>query len=505
MSDGAGDVDVLIVGAGISGIGAAYRLQTTHPGRTYAIIEGRDGVGGTWDLFRFPGIRSDSDMFTLGYPFRPWAEPTSIADGGSILRYLKDTAAEFGIDRHIRFGRTVVAAAWSSARQRWTVEVRTTDGDTERWTCAFLYLCCGYYRYDQGYTPDIPGLSTFAGPTVHPQHWPEDLDVTGKRIVVVGSGATAVTLVPALAQRGAQVTMLQRSPSWMISVPSTDPLAEKLRRRLPGRAGDVAARWKNILFTQAFYQICRRAPEVAKRMLRAGLTRMLPDPAALETDFNPRYDPWDQRLCAVPDADFFRAMRAGTAQVVTDQIARVTPTGVTLASGRTLEADVLVTATGLQVVAWGCIALTVDGAAVEPGATLAYRGCLVSGVPNLAFCIGYINASWTLRADLVARYVCRLLTYMDAHGFGSATPRSPGAIPTRPLLDLASGYVKRSLAALPKQGTRSPWVLRQSYLSDRVGMDLGSVARDMEFTVATVPRSVAQLSPDCADVAAADR
>jgi monooxygenase len=483
MSDGACDVDVLIVGAGISGIDAAYRLQTTHPERTYAIVEGRDAIGGTWDLFRFPGIRSDSDMFTLGYPFRPWTEAKVIADGGSILRYVQETAAEFGIDRHIRFGRAVVAAAWSSDRQRWSVEVRTSEGNTEQWTCSFLFLCCGYYRYDKGYTPDIPGLATFAGPTVHPQSWPEDLDVAGQRIVVVGSGATAVTLVPALAERGAQVTMLQRSPTWMISVPVTDPLSEALRRRLPARVGNVAARWKNILFTQAFYQICRLAPETAKRMLRAGLTRMLPDPTALETDFNPRYDPWDQRLCAVPDADFFRAMRAGTVQVVTDQIATVTPSGVTLASGRELPADVLVTATGLQVVAWGGIAVTVDGAAVEAGHTLAYRGCLVSGVPNLAFCIGYVNASWTLRADLVARYVCRLLTHMDAHGYVAATPRSPGVMPTRPLLDLTSGYVRRSLAVLPKQGTSSPWVLRQSYLHDRFDMDLGNVARDMEFTV----------------------
>ncbi|HEY0815536.1 MAG TPA: NAD(P)/FAD-dependent oxidoreductase [Pseudonocardia sp.] len=482
MSDGVHDVDVLIVGAGISGIGAAYRVQTRHPQRTYAIVESRDAIGGTWDLFRFPGIRSDSDMFTLGYPFRPWTESTAIADGGSILRYVQETAAEFGIDRHVHFGRTVAAAAWSSSRQRWTVDVRTSAGETEQWTCSFLFLCSGYYRYDQGYTPDLPGLATFAGPTVHPQFWPEDLDVAGRRVVVVGSGATAVTLVPALAERGAQVTMLQRSPTWMISVPVRDPLAEALRRRLPTRVGNVAARWKNVLFTQAFYELCRRAPQAAKRMLRAGLTRALPDPTALETDFNPRYDPWDQRLCAVPDADFFRAMRAGTAEVVTGQIAAVTPRGVTLASGREVAADVLVTATGLQVLAWGGIAVTVDGAPVEAGDTLAYRGCLVSGVPNLAFCIGYINASWTLRADLVARYVCRLLTHMDARGYGIATPRSPGPMSTRPLFDLTSGYVRRSLAVLPKQGSRSPWVLRQSYLPDRFDMDFGNVARDMEFT-----------------------
>jgi monooxygenase len=500
MSGGAGgvdvdrDVDVLIVGAGLSGVGAAYRLQTTHPERSYAILEGRDSIGGTWDLFRFPGIRSDSDMFTLGYPFRPWTEPKAIADGGSILRYIEETAAEFGIDRKIRFGRRVVGAAWSSTRQRWSVEVRTAEGASEHWTCAFLFLCCGYYRYDQGYTPDIPGLAAFAGPIVHPQVWPEDLDVADQRIVVIGSGATAVTLVPALAQRGAQVTMLQRSPTWMISVPTTDPLAEKLRRRLPNGAGDVAARWKNILFTQAFYQLCRHAPGLAKRMLRAGLTRVLPDPTTLATDFSPRYDPWDQRLCAVADADLFRAMRAGQAQVVTGRIAAVTPTGVQLESGQELEADVLVTATGLQVVAWGEIAVTVDGMAVDPGTTFAYRGCLVSGVPNLAFCVGYVNASWTLRSDLVARYVCRLLTHMDEHGYAVAMPRSPGAIPARPLFDLTSGYVRRSLAALPKQGTRAPWVLRQSYLRDRFDMDRGKIDRDMDFT-APVREMVAVSAP----------
>jgi cation diffusion facilitator CzcD-associated flavoprotein CzcO len=476
------DVDVLIVGAGLSGIGAAYRLQSAHPQRTYAVLEARDAVGGTWDLFRFPGIRSDSDMFTLGYPFRPWTGAKAIADGASILRYLRDTAAELGIDRHIRFGRRVTAAAWSSTQQRWTVEVRTAEGATEQWTCAFLYLCSGYYRYDAGYTPEIPELTTFAGPVVHPQAWPEDLDVTGRRVVVIGSGATAVTLVPALAERGAHVTMLQRSPTWMITLPGTDALSNALRRRLPPRLGNAAARWKNILFTQAFFQICRHAPRLGKRMLRAGLAGVLPDPTTLRTDFAPRYDPWDQRLCVVPDGDLFRAMRDGAAEVVTDRIATVTPTGVTVASGRELRADVLVTATGLRLVAWGGIAVTVDGAAVDPGETVAYRGCLVSGVPNLAFCVGYVNASWTLRADLVARYVTRLLAYMDAQGHAVATPRLPRGMGTRPLLDLSSGYIQRSLSALPRQGVRSPWALRQNYLRDRYEMDRGDVAKDMEFT-----------------------
>jgi monooxygenase len=483
------DVDVLIVGAGLSGIGAAHRLQTAHPRRTFAVLEARAEIGGTWDLFRFPGIRSDSDMFTLGYPFRPWTEAKAIADGGSILRYVRETAAELGIDRHIRFGRRAVAAAWSSAQQRWSVEVRTDDGDTERWTCAFLYLCCGYYRYDHGYTPELPGLKAFGGPVVHPQAWPEDLDVAGRNVVVIGSGATAVTLVPALAERGAHVTMLQRSPTWMLSLPGTDTLADLLRRRLPPRIGHAAARWKNILVTQAFFQVCRHAPRVGKRMLRAGLARVLPDPTAVDTDFAPTYDPWDQRLCVVPDADFFRAMQSGAAEVVTDRIATVTPTGIMGASGRELPADVLVTATGLALQAWGGIAVTVDGARVAAGDTLAYRGCLVSDVPNFAFCIGYVNASWTLRADLVARYVTRLLAHMDAHGYAVATPRPPRDMPTRPLLDLSSGYIRRSLSALPHQGTRSPWVLRQNYLRDRYDMDRGDIARDMEFTVG-VPAAV---------------
>ena len=330
---------------------------------------------------------------------------------------------------------------------------------------------------------------------VHPQDWPDDLDVAGRRVVVVGSGATAVTLVPALAERGAHVTMLQRSPTWMVSLPGTDHVSDVLRRRLPPRLGNAAARWKNILYTQAFFQLCRHAPRLGKRVLRAGLARVLPDPAAVRTDFAPRYDPWDQRLCVVPDADFFRAMKSGTAAVVTDRIATVTPTGITCESGRELPADVLVTATGLQLQAWGAVAVTVDGAPVEPGGTLAYRGCLVSGVPNLAFCVGYVNASWTLRADLVARYVTRLLAYMDARGYAVATPRPPHAMPTRPLLDLSSGYIRRSLSALPSQGTRSPWVLRQNYLRDRFDMDRGDVARDMEFTASVRAPATAVSAP----------
>ena len=481
MPGGEQHVDVLIVGAGLSGIGAAYRLQTAHPGRSYAILDGRGAIGGTWDLFRYPGVRSDSDMFTLAYPFRPWTGVEAIAGGQSILQYVRDTAAEHGIDRHIRFHRRVVAASWSSSEHRWTVDVRTRDGDAESWTCEFLCLCSGYYSYDGGYTPDIPGLAAFAGTTVHPQAWPENLEVAGRRIVVIGSGATAVTLVPALANLGAHVTMLQRSPTWITALPSVDGLADRLRRRLPGRWGDIAARWKNILLTQAFYQLCRRWPTRARRALLGAVARLLPDPAALDRDFTPRYDPWDQRLCIVPNGDLFRAMREGRADVVTDRIAAVRPTGVRLESGRELPADVLVTATGLNLVACGGIALSVDGVAVDPGRTMAYRGCLLAGVPNLALWIGYINASWTLRADLVARYVCRLLAHMDARGDAVAVPHAHGDALARPLLDLSSGYVRRALDAVPKQGTRPPWLLRQNYLRDRLEMDRGDVTRDMEF------------------------
>ncbi len=473
-------VDVLIVGAGLSGIGAAYRLQTEHPGRTYAILESRDAIGGTWDLFRYPGIRSDSDMFTLGYPFRPWTGAKAIADGGSILQYVRDTAAEFDIERHIRFGRRVVSAAWSSADARWSVEV-AVGGDVERYRCSFLYLCSGYYSYERGHTPDIPGLADFAGPVVLPQFWPEDLDVTGKRVVVVGSGATAVTLVPALAPDAVHVTMLQRSPSWITVLPGTDAVADVLRSRLPQGLAHRAVRWKNILLTQGFYQLCQRRPELAKKLLRAGVARQLTDPASVDVDFAPRYDPWDQRLCVVPDADLFRALRSGRASVVTERISSVTATGVVLRSGRVLDADVLVTATGLELVACGGIALSVDGVAVDPGETVVYRGCLLSGVPNLAMCVGYTNASWTLRADLASRYVCRLLAHMDARGVTSAVPRPAGPVGIRPLLDLSSGYVQRAAARMPKQGERAPWLLRQNYVLDLISMRFGDPSRDMEF------------------------
>ncbi|TQM38051.1 flavin-containing monooxygenase [Pseudonocardia cypriaca] len=477
-------LDVLVVGAGISGIDAAYRLQTEHPQRTYAILEARDAIGGTWDLFRFPGIRSDSDMFTLGFPFRPWRAAAAIADGASIRRYLQETAAEFGIDRRIRFGRRVTAAAWSSPDQRWIVEVQVADGSTERYSCDFLFLGTGYYRYDRGYLPDLPVIDAYRGTVVHPQHWPEDLDCAGKRVVVIGSGATAVTLVPALAERGAQVTMLQRSPSYVVALPGTDRLVD----RLP-RWAHRLIRWKNVLVTSGFYELARRAPGAAKRLLRAGLERQIPDHRVIDRDFTPRYQPWDQRLCVVPDGDMFRAMRSGRAEVVTDTIATFTSVGIRLDSGRELPADVVVTATGLQLQVAGGMRITVDGTVVDPGRTVVYRGCLLSGVPNLAICIGYVNASWTLRSDLTARYVCRLLAHMDAHGYRSATPEFDGDVAARPLLALTSGYVQRAADVLPKQGTAAPWVLHQNYLVDVLSTRFGDVTRDMVFAVRPMRRS----------------
>jgi monooxygenase len=486
--------DVLVVGAGISGIDAAYRLQTEHPQRTYAILESRDAIGGTWDLFRYPGIRSDSEMFTFGFPFRPWPELTAIADGESIRRYVDETAAEFGIDRRIRFGRRVTAASWSSTAQRWEVEVATAGG-TERYSCDFLYLATGYYRYDRGYRPDLPGLEAFAGPVVHPQHWPADLDCSGQRIVVIGSGATAVTLVPALAERGARVTMLQRSPSWIVAVPRTDRLARRLSGRLPARLAHRLVRWTNLFRTASFYHLARLAPGVTRRALRKGLARLVPDPASVERDFTPRYDPWDQRLCVVPSADLFRALRSDAADVVTDTIAGFTAEGVRLTSGRELPADVVVTATGLQLQVAGGIRITVDGAVLDPGRAVLYRGCLLSGVPNLAMCVGYVNISWTLRADLTARYVCRLLAHMDAHGYRAATPVLAGEVDPRPLFPLTSGYVQRAADLLPRQGSSDPWRLRQSYPLDLLATRFSDVTREMAFEAGPAAASAGSGKP----------
>jgi cation diffusion facilitator CzcD-associated flavoprotein CzcO len=459
-------VDVLVVGAGLSGIGAACHLQEECPDKTYAILESRDAIGGTWDLFRYPGVRSDSDMFTLGYAFRPWTGSRAIADGASIRTYIRDTAREHGVEDRIRFHHQVLAADWSSADARWTVTARRTDtGETVQLTCSWLSMCSGYYRYDEGFRPEFAGEEDFGGEVIHPQRWPEDFDAAGKRIVVIGSGATAVTLVPSLAPEAEHVTMLQRTPSYVLSLPGRDPLAEWLRTKLPATVAYPIVRWKNVLVSTLFYQFSRRRPAAARRMIRRLTQQQLPG-FDVDTHFNPPYDPWDQRLCLVPDGDLFRTLRRGEASVVTGRIAGFTESGIALESGEHLDADVIVTATGLNLLPMGGMSLVVDGAPVDVSERVSYKGMMLSGVPNFAMTIGYTNASWTLKADLVSRYVCRLINHLDAEGLASATPVAPPEGADQPFLDLASGYVQRSLAHLPKQGRRTPWRLNQNYIRD---------------------------------------
>jgi monooxygenase len=467
-------VDVLIVGAGLSGVGAAAHLQDGCPGTSWAILEARDAIGGTWDLFRYPGVRSDSDMFTLGYAFRPWTDATAIADGGSIREYVRETARERGIDGAVRFGHRVVAAEWSSATARWTVTAENDAGPVA-FTCGFLFFCAGYYRYDRGHEPALPGSEEFAGRIVHPQHWPADLDCTGQRVVVVGSGATAVTLVPALAGTAAHVTMLQRSPSYVLSLPGRDPLATRLFARLPRRLAAPVVRAKNVALTTLVYRLSRRFPAWMRQRLLDGVRAQLPAGYAVDEHFSPAYDPWDQRLCIVPDGDLFRAVRDGHASVVTDRIATLTRYGVTLESGTELPADVVVTATGLSLQMLGGATVRVDGREVDLARTVAYRGAMLSGVPNLALTIGYTNASWTLRADLVASYVCRLLRYLRSHGQAVVTPVDPPTTGLVPLIGLRSGYVRRAAALLPRQGPSGPWRLHQSYPHELVTLRHGRI------------------------------
>ncbi|MEB0079974.1 NAD(P)/FAD-dependent oxidoreductase [Pseudomonas sp. CCI3.2] len=469
--------DVLIIGAGLSGIGAAYRLQTRCPGKRYAILEGRAESGGTWDLFRYPGMRSDSDMFTLSYPFRPWKGTHAIADGAAILQYLRDTAHAFGIDQHIRFGHQVRSAQWSSEDSQWTVDtVNTGTQETLPYRCNFLYVCSGYYDYAGGYSPEFPGSEGFTGRLIHPQRWPEGLDYAGKQIVVIGSGATAVTLVPALAAKAGHVTLLQRSPSYVASLPNTDPIADFLRRTLPEHAAHRIARWKNILLALGLYQFCRGMPVLARKLLRLGVMSKLPKGFAVDKHFKPRYQPWDQRLCLVPNADLFNALSCGTASMVTDEIDTFTASGIRLKSGRELAADIVVTATGLKLQACGGMRLVMDGQNVELADTFVYKGALLSGIPNFALCVGYTNASWTLRADLSSMYVCRLINHMDKYGFKTAMPVcDDSSVEARPLLNISSGYVLRATNALPKQGSKKPWHLPQNYLKDLVALRYGRV------------------------------
>lgn len=467
--------DVVIVGAGLSGIGAAHHLQAKCPGKTYVILEGREAIGGTWDLFRYPGIRSDSDMYTLGYNFRPWKEQKAIADGPSILKYIRDTASEGGIDRHIRFRHLVKSAAWSTAEARWTVETAdAATGEVRRFTCGFLFLCGGYYSYESGYMPDFPGLDRYKGRLVHPQQWPADLDYAGKRVVVIGSGATAVTLVPEMAKTAAHVTMLQRSPTYMVSRPAEDKLANRLRSFLPAKAAYWLTRWKNVLLGMFFYRLSRKKPEQVKQRMIAMVKEQLPAGYDVATHFTPAYNPWDQRVCLVPDADMFKAISGGRAEIATDHIETFTETGLKLKSGRTLDADVVVSATGLRLEVWNGLAVSVDGAAVDPAKTLSYKGMMYSGVPNLASSFGYTNASWTLKCDLTCDYVCRLLKHMDAKGYVQCTPRNDDpTVKEEPWLDFSSGYVQRAIAKFPKQGSKTPWKLYQNYARDIMALRYG--------------------------------
>ncbi len=472
--------DVLIVGAGLSGIGAAWHLQTHCPDRSYAILEGRASVGGTWDLFRYPGVRSDSDMYTLGYSFKPWEQPKAIADGPSILKYVQDTARDNGVERKIRFKHAVKGAAWSSQDACWTVQAERegADGTKEAVAirCNFLFMCAGYYSYVEGFTPEFPGYDRFKGQVVHPQKWTDDVAYAGKRVVVIGSGATAVTLVPELAKKAAHVTMLQRSPTYVVARPAEDIWANRLRRFLPAMAAYGITRWKRVLLGMYVFRLCRTDPAKMKRLLLGGVRMALGPDYDVKKHFTPRYNPWEQRLCLVPDGDFFEAIKAQRASVVTDQIESFTETGVALKSGEKLDADLIITATGLNLQVLGGLKLSVDGKPVDMAKTMNYKGLMYSGIPNLASSFGYTNASWTLKCDLTCQYVCRLLNHMKKNGFAQATPRNNDASVTeQPWVDFSSSYLARSMHLFPKQGSRAPWKLYQNYPKDIMLLRFGKV------------------------------
>lgn len=463
--------DAVILGAGLSGIDAAYHLQKLCPKKSYVILEQRERIGGTWDLFRYPGIRSDSDMFTMGYSFQPWIHSKAISDGGAIREYISSTASDEGIDRHIRFRHRLLRASWVSEEAKWTLEaVHTSSEGIARpvtLTCNFLLVCSGYYRYSSGHTPEFRGIDRFPGRVVHPQAWPEDLDYAGKQVVIIGSGATAVTILPAMAATAAHVTMLQRSPTYVVSLPAEDAIANRLRRALPLKWAHALSRWKNILFTMYVYQLARRFPKFVKAGLFKKAQEEVGPGCDAATHFSPRYNPWEQRLCVAPDGNFFQAIRNGRASVVTDEVEEFTANGIRLKSGHALEADIVVTATGLFLQAAGGVELTVDGRRVDPGQTVAYKGVMMSGVPNLAGVFGYINASWTLKADLICEYVCRLLNHMDRRGARQVTPRAPSETAVAPFVERFSpGYIQRAIASWPKQGLAPPWRVHQNYFRD---------------------------------------
>jgi cation diffusion facilitator CzcD-associated flavoprotein CzcO len=469
--------DVIIIGSGLSGINAAYHLQASCRDKSFVILEGRDAMGGTWDLFRYPGIRSDSDMFTFGYPFRPWESNSAIGDGESIRTYIRETAEAYGIDRKIRFRHRVKSASWSSADSRWTIEVeRGAEREPVRFTCHFLFSCTGYYDYENGYAPEFPGAKKFAGPIVHPQHWPQTLDYAGKRVVVIGSGATAVTIVPAIAEKAAHVTMLQRSPTYIVARPSQDALARMVRRGLPTRMAYAIARWYYVLFGIYFFSLCRRKPEAVKEWIVNQASLELGADYDVKTHFAPSYDPWRQRLCLAPDADFFHAIKAGKADVVTDRIETFTESGIRLDSDRELVADIIITATGLNMLMLGGIQIAVDGKPVKFSETMNFKGLMFSNVPNLFAVFGYTNASWTLKSDLTCAYAARLINHMDRRGYVTCTPRLRDlSVKPEPLIDFSSGYVLRAINQLPRQGSKKPWKLYQNYVRDLLSLRFGSV------------------------------
>lgn len=495
MSQMTREFDVIIIGAGISGVSAAYHLQKRCPGKSYAILEARDAIGGTWDLFKYPGIRSDSDMFTLGFGFRPWRGHKVIADGPAIKDYVSDTAEEYGIVKHIRFGRRVQSMSWSSAKSTW--RIRVTHGDAEEiYETPFIMSCAGYYRYASGYTPDIPGMDAFSGDIIHPQQWSEDYDHTGKRIVVIGSGATAVTLVPSLAEKAAHVTMLQRSPSYYFAMPAVSGMSQFFAKFLPGNLAHSLMRWLRIMLQQVSFKFARAKPEKMAKNLILMTRDRLPEGYDVDTHFTPRYNPWDQRLCVVPDDDLFNAIKSGGASVVTDTIKSIKNDSIELQSGDVIDADVVVTATGLELEMFGGAEVVVDGDTVHPGDILTYKGVMFEKIPNLVSVFGYTNASWTLRADLVNAYACRLINYFDEHQYASATPvNDDPEMEREPFLDFSSGYVTRSAARLPKQGARAPWRHPQDYFRDVASLRFASLDDGvLRFTPAQHERADANVA-----------
>ncbi len=467
--------DVIVVGAGLSGIGAAYHLQTACPDKTFIILEGRPNMGGTWDLFKYPGIRSDSDMFTLGFPFSPWENPKAIADGPSILQYIKDTAAKFGIDKKIQFNHKVTDASWSDEEQRWTLTMAPNEHLKHQvLKCNFLLMCSGYYDYENGYTPEFPSIENFKGAVIHPQKWDPEVDYTNKKVIVIGSGATAITLVPEMAKKAEKVIMLQRSPTYVINLPSEDVIANFFRKMLPGKLAYALARWKNIFISMFFFMASKKWPRSVRKIIQKQIRKVLGKDYDMK-HFEPPYNPWDQRLCVVPDNDLFHAIKSGKAEIVTDHIEQFTEKGILLKSGSELEADIIVTATGLKVQLLGGMTVHINDVLGDTSKTHAYRGVMFSDVPNFAFTVGYTNASWTLKCDLSCQFVTKVLNYMKENNYTVCTPRFDPSMPSEPLLDFNAGYVLRALDKLPKQGSKHPWKVYQNYVRDLMSLKWSGV------------------------------